>query len=247
MRLLVLNPNMSVSMTDKMAQVANQIASENTEIVPATATTGFPYISSRAESQVAGTIALEIIAEHDDSVDGVVIAAFGDPGLVAARELFCLPIVGMAESSLSVAALLGERISIVTFTPVMSRWYVDSVSNIGLSHRFLGVRTPPANKLGAFDQQADMKHELLKLINAAVEQDGADVVILGGAPLAGMASELQPEVTALLLDPVSCAVSQLETLVRLTTRDAFLHHHSRPAPKESVELPAKLATRFNRE
>ena len=246
MQLLLLNPNMSVSMTDNMLQVASRVASENTELLAATATRGFPYISSRAESQIAGAIALDMIAKHEQTVDGVIIAAFGDPGLVAARELFHLPVVGMAEASITTAALLGEQFSIVTFTPVMSRWYIDSVNSSGLAHRFLGVRTPAANALGAFDSQADMKEELLSLIQRCIDEDGADVVILGGAPLAGLALEIQPEVSALLLDPISCAVTQLESLVKLTTRSAFENRHSRPMPKTSVDLSTELAQCINR-
>lgn len=187
-----------------------------------------------------------MIAEHQNAVDGVVIAAFGDPGINAARELFDLPVVGMAASAIAMATALGERFSIVTFTPVMSRWYIDSVSDSGQAHRFLGVKTPPADILGAFDQQADMKQELLTLINTCVDEDGADVIILGGAPLAGLAKELQPDSGALLLDPISCAITQLESLVRLTSRSAFTQRHHRPAAKSSVDLPDALSEQIAR-
>lgn len=227
-------------MTHIMANVAHSIASDNVEIVPVTAPKGFPYISSRAEAQIAGAFALETIAEHEHDVDAVIIAAFGDPGLKAAREQFNLPIVGMAQASIMTAALLGEQFSIVTFTPLMSRWYVDSVEDSGLSGKFLGVRTPDANKLDAFAEQSTMETELLRLVNQSVSEDRADVVILGGAPLAGMASKMQSQVNALLLDPISSAVVLAESLVKVSDKSAFGNRHSRPAFKESTGLSQAL-------
>ena len=227
-------------MTNTMAAVADSVASDTTEIVPVTASKGFAYISSRAEAQIAGAFALEAIAEHEQNVDAVIIAAFGDPGLKAAREQFNLPVVGMAQAAIMTAALLGEQFSIVTFTPLMSRWYVDSVEDSGLGNRFLGVRTPSANTLDAFAEQAAMEGELLKLVNQSVAQDGADVVILGGAPLAGMASKMQSQVSTLLLDPISSAVVLAESLVRVSEKKAFSKRHARPAFKHSTGLSQAL-------
>ena len=88
MKILLVNPNMTQAMTDRLAAVARRVAAPGTEIVPLTATHGFPYISSRSEAQIAGAVALEMIAGNLEGADAVVIAAFGDPGLKAARELF---------------------------------------------------------------------------------------------------------------------------------------------------------------
>jgi allantoin racemase len=242
MRILLLNPNMSSAMTNTMASVAHSFASDGVEIIPVTAPKGFPYISSRAEAQIAGAFALETIAEHEHDVDAVIIAAFGDPGLKAAREQFNLPIVGMAQASIMTAALLGEQFSIVTFTPLMSRWYIDSVEDSGLSSKFLGVRTPDANTLNAFAEQSTMEGELLRLVNQSVSEDRADVVILGGAPLAGMASKMQSQVNTLLLDPISSAVALAESLVKLSDKAAFGKRHFRPAFKESTGLSQALTT-----
>lgn len=245
MRILLLNPNMSSSMTETLAAAAMPVASSDVELIPVTASKGFPYISSRAEAQIAGAFALETIAEYEHEVDAIILAAFGDPGLKAAREQFNLPIVGMAQAAIAMATLLGERFSIVTFTPLMSRWYMDSVVESRQESRFTGVRTPEANKLDAFAEQATMEKELLRLINQSIEEDRADSVILGGAPLAGMAARLQPQVNALLVDPISSAVALVESMVKLSNKAAFSKRHSRPAAKESVGLSEILARAMN--
>lgn len=239
MRILLINPNMTVGMTEMMTAIARSHAGDGVEIVPLTASRGFPYIASRAEAQIAGALVLEMIAAHRTEVDAVIIAAFGDPGLAGARELFDLPVVGMAEAAVLTAAMLGERFSIVTFTPHMLRWYTDSVRQTGLEARFTGVRCPAKPPASVDNVAQTLKHDLLALVHAATAQDGADVVILGGAPLAGLAPELAPEAPGILIDPIAAATAQAMSLARLAP--SYRHRTGRPAAKTSEGLGSALA------
>ena len=239
MRLLLINPNTTQAMTDQLTKVAQAVAGPAVEIVSVTASRGVPYIASRAEAQIAGVEVLEIIADHRKDTDAAIIAAFGDPGIVAARELFDMPVVGMAESALVTAALMGERFAVVTFSPLMARWYEESVALTGLTTRFTGVRcpkTPPANVNNVFH---DSRDELMALTQQATQEDGADVVILGGAPLAGLAPLIADETPGLLVDPISAATVQAIALSQLAT--SYSHRTTRPAPKPSKGLSAALA------
>ncbi|SFA74041.1 Asp/Glu/hydantoin racemase [Poseidonocella pacifica] len=239
MRILLVNPNMTQSMTDKMAEIARQIADGRAEIVPITAPSGFPYIASRAEAQIAGAIALEMIADNLHDIDAVIIAAFGDPSLAGARELFDVPVVGMAEAAVMTAAMLGERFSIVTFSPVMTRWYTDCVSDTGLASRFTGVRTPKTHLSDVANAARDVRADLVALARRAVADDGADVVILGGAPLAGLATEISADVPAVVIDPIAAAVAQAIALASLGSR--FADRACKPIAKTSSGLSAALA------
>ena len=175
MRLLMINPNMTEAMTGPMARVAQDLAGDAAEIVALTAAQGFPYISSRAEAQIAGAHVLEMIADHQDSVDAVIVAAFGDPGLVAARELFNLPVVGMAEAAIMTAAMLGDHFSVVTFSPHMARWYTDCVRQTGLEARFTGVRCPKIAPASVDNVATELRSDLIELVGQATSADGADV------------------------------------------------------------------------
>jgi len=238
MRILLINPNMTEAMTASMTKVARSVAGPDAEIVPLTATTGFPYIASRAEAQISGANVLEMIADHRQQADAVIIAAFGDPGLVAARELFDLPIVGMAEAAVLTAAMLGERFAIVTFTPDMVRWYTDSVRQTGLEARFTGVRCPMAPPASVENVAQALRDDLLALVHEATSQDGADVVILGGAPLAGLAQKLAGAAPGILIDPIAAATAQAISLIRLAPR--YHNRIGRPAAKSSAGLGPAL-------
>lgn len=240
MRLLLLNPNTSQGMTDRMAVLATAAAPVGTVIDAQTAPYGFPYISSLAEAQIAGGIVLQMLAEAPPPA-AAIIAAFGDPGLPAARELFGFPVVGMAEASILTALQLGQRFAIVTFSPAMRGWYLDSVAALGAGPRCLGVRTPPDHAAQVADV-AQTRRALLRDLATEAARDGADVVILGGAPLAGLAQEMAGEVPAILLDPITAATRQAVALAGLGGGRA-----ARPLPKPSTGLVPALARRIAQE
>jgi allantoin racemase len=246
MRILILNPNRSVEMTERMIAVGTRVCAAGTELVGATAARGFPYISSRAEAQIAGALVLEMIADRMGSIDAVVIAAYGDPGLKAARELFDLPIVGMAEAAMLTACMLGERFSLVTFSESLVPWYRESVELSGLTSRLASIRVPPEQARSVLNARTELRQPLLEEVARAVHDDAADVVILGGAPLAGLAGEFdQP--AGVLIDPIEAAIKQAEALVSVAPRGAFAGSLARPPAKQSAGLAENLARWIGRE
>jgi allantoin racemase len=247
MRLLLINPNMTQAMTDTMAQIARTTAGDHAEIVAITASRGFPYIASRAEAQIAGGIVLEMIADNAAGFDAVVIAAFGDPGLAGARELFDLPIVGMADAAVMSAAMLGETFAVVTFSSVMTRWYTDCIKATGMGSRFCGVFTPAAHSIDVSMVRHSLRAEMIQLATDAALHDGADVIIMGGAPLAGLAPEFAPHVPAILVDPIAAAVAQAMAMARITKGGAFANRASKPVAKSSAGLSLHLAAAIRME
>ncbi|MGQ0662710.1 MAG: aspartate/glutamate racemase family protein [Pseudomonadota bacterium] len=214
MRLLLVNSNTSVEVTARVEAVARQAASPGTEIRALTAPFGARYITTRAELTIAGHATLAALAEHGAGADAAVVACFGDPGLAAARELLPIPVVGMAESAIVTACMLGGKFSIVTgghrWVPMLH----ELVAALGLSGRLASVRTLAlsAGEIGG-DQAA--AEALAGLAQRAAGEDGAEAVILGGAGIAGMASLIAPRVPVPLLDPTVTSVLQAEVLVRL--------------------------------
>ena len=240
MKVLLLNPNTTAEVTQLLVGAAAGVANPDTDLVAITAPRGVPYISTRAEAQIGGALALEMLAEHHRTVDAAIIAAFGDPGLLGARELFPLPVIGMAEAAMLTACMLGRRFSIVTFASALGPWYEDCVAVNGLAGRCAGVRalTTPFNSI-ANVQEEKIDH-LVALAREAVERDAADVCILSGAPLAGLAYRIADRIPVPLVDPIGAAVKQAEALVALRPRKATAGTFRRPDAKPSTGLPPAL-------
>jgi allantoin racemase len=241
MKILLLNPNTTAAVTDLLHAAGSKVASPGTELVPATAPRGVPYIATRAEAQIGGAIALEMLAEAGDGVDAAIIAAFGDPGLFGARELFSFPVVGLAEAAMLTACMVGRRFSIVTFAGALAPWYEECVAMHGLASRCAGIRTLDGSFKSISEVQAEKEELLVALANRAVEQDAADVVILSGAPLAGLAAKVGDRIPVPVIDPVAAAVRQAETLAVLKPRKAIAGTFRRPDPKPTTGLAEPLA------
>ena len=243
MRLLLLNPNTSANLTERLAEQAELAATAGVVIRAVTAAHGFPYISNRAEAQVAGAIVLETLAQEAKGADAAIVAAFGDPGLRAARDLFPFPVIGISEAAVLTASMLGRRFGIVGFTRRMREWYEDCVVEIGMERRFSGFRAPGSSPRDPASAQAELREELLDCIRLSSENDGADVVIVAGAPLAGFAASVAAEVPTPLIDPVAAAVSQAEAVARLVKMNAAPRHRWSD-PKATTGLAPALAARF---
>ena len=243
-RILLINPNTSAGVTARLAEAGAAVAAAGTELLPLTAETGVPYIASRAEAQIGGAQLLASLAEHGDGADAAVVAAFGDPGLFAARELFDLPVVGMSEAAMLTACLLGRRFALVTFARALAPWYGECVAMHGMSERCAAIRTLGEDFGPVADVRDAKEAALAELANRAVVEDGADVVILAGAPLAGLADRLRGRVPVPAIDPVQAAVKQAEALLALRPRKPTAGSFRRPVPKPSRGLPASLARRI---
>jgi len=244
MKLLILNPNTSEDVTKMVEDAAAIAAAPDTEFVVRTAKWGLPYIATRAEATIAGHVILEMLAEEHADFDAGIIAAFGDPGLGGARELFDIPIIGISEAAMLTACMLGRRFSIITFSPALQPWYEECIASHGLSGRCASIRAldDPFSSVG--NVQLEKEELLLRLANLAITEDGADVVIPAGTPLSGLARRLRDRIDVPVVDLIGSSVKQAELLVALKHRKALQGTFRRPAAKSSVGLSKRLAARF---
>lgn len=241
MKILVLNPNTSRGITDKISEIARCAAAPGTDLDFTTAENGVPYIATRTEALIAGREALEILARRAHEYDAAVLAAFGDPGLGAIREIIPIPVVGLAEASFLMAAPLGRRMSIVTFSVNLEAWYRECVEWHLMDHRLASIRTPDAPFGDVGSVRSEFSDCLVDLAERAVREDGADVIITAGAPLAGLASQVREQVSVPLVEGVAAAVKIAEALVALHPRPPQVGTFARPVGKPSIGLPPALA------
>jgi allantoin racemase len=243
-KLLLINPNITEALTASLLAEARLHASAGTEITGVTAPFGTQYVENRAEAAISGHAVLDVLSSHMAGHDAAIVAAFGDPGLAAAREFADIPIFGIEESALLIAWTLGRRIAIVCLTRRLGRWYQECAEEHGLAGRLVAVRAldvPIPDITQAKDQLRD---RLLEECSQAVEQDEAEVIILGGAPIAGLAREVASLIPVPTLDGVSCAVRLAEAVVGLRpaapSRGSFARPRSKPAQGLSPALMGRI-------
>lgn len=202
MKLLLLNGNTDAAITEKLAVAARAMCGD--EIVPATARFGARYIATRAASAIAAHAVLDLLAErvgadNPEGFDAVIIACFGDPGIDAAREMLPIPVLGLADASIPAALRVGPHAALLTggtaWVPMLREFAV--LRGYSAEQVRIAAVTPTGDMIA---REPDRALELLA--EAAEEQvaAGADVVVLGGAGLVGLADRLQARVSVPVLD-----------------------------------------------
>ena len=201
MRLLLINPNTSESVTDLVSEHVRPLAGRSVEIVPVTGRFGARYIASRAAFAIAAHAALECLAEHVDGCDAVYLACFGDPAFAALQEVSPVPVIGMLDASCRAGAAVG-RFGIVTGGVLWGPMLAELVGTIGFSDKLAAIRTIEATGGGVARDPDAALPQIVDACRTLADEDGAQVVILGGAALAGLAGRVAPHVPV----PVICSV-----------------------------------------
>ena len=245
MKILVINPNISESVTELIRDEAMRAALPDTRITTATAAFGVAYIETPGEAAVGGYAALTVLAEQYAGHDAAVIAAFGDPGVMAAKEIMPIPVVGLTEAALASAFLLGGRFAIVGISVRIGAWYCETVERLGLSSRFVGYRGLGQAFADVGTVHKEGQDMLLELCLKCVAE-GADTIILGGAPLAGVARQIRHLVPVPLVDGVGSAVRMAETLARSDYASRQSGAFSPPPQKPQKGLPLPLSSLVGR-
>jgi len=241
MKLLILNPNISDSVSALIAAEARASAPEGTALTMRTAPFGVAYIETRFEALIGAYATAQMAGEFHPGHDAVIVAAFGDPGLAALREVLPVPVLGLTESALASACLLGHRFSIVAISQRIQAWYREVVESHGLQHRLASIRAldRPLASIGAV--QTDHAEALRALCERVVDEDGAEVIILAGAPLAGLARSLHGQLPVPVVEGVSSAVRHAASLVALQPGRARRGSFAPPPVKPNQGLPAGIA------
>ena len=244
MRLLLVNPNTSATVTRLIEQEARLSAHPDTQVTAFTAETGVPYIETETEAAVGACAVLEIIAREAPQHDAAIIAAFGDPGLLAAKSAVSIPVIGLSEAAFFMASVAAGTFGIVAISPRMQGWYRRAIEQQHMGPRFCGFRflAPPLDDVATV--QVDRADDLIALGASLVAQDGVGTVIYAGAPLAGFVRNNAHRIDFPALDGTAAAVHLAEAVAEMTQRGGRVAPPIRRAGKQAIGLSPAMARLF---
>ncbi len=214
MRLHVINPNSTQSMTDKIGACARSVASPGTEIVatnPASTPASIEGQYDEAMS-IAGLLA-EVKKGEQAGADGFVIACFDDVGLGACREIATGPVLGICEAAMHAASMIATGFSVVTTLQRSVPLIEDLALRYGMDRRCRRVRAADIPVLALEELGSNARQKVLDEITRAVREDRCEAVILGCAGMADLTAWLTKETGVPVIDGVAVAVKMVEALV----------------------------------
>jgi allantoin racemase len=230
MRILVINPNTTESMTRKIGTAASAVASKGTEIITINPEFGPPSIEGYYDEvfSVPGLIA-EMIKAPD--MDAYVVACFDDSGLEAARCIADAPVIGIGEAAFHMASLIAGKFSVVTTLTRSVPAVEQNLVKYGLATRCGKVRASDVPVLDLELPGSDACNRISAEIAAAIREDSAEAIVLGCAGMADLAMTLSRQHGVPVLDGVACAVKLCEGLVAIGLRTSKSGSYARPREK----------------
>ena len=232
MRILVINPNTTASMTEKIGQAARRIASQGTEIVATNPALGPASIEGFYDEAMSLAGLLALIRGARD-YDAVVIACFDDTGLDAARCLTDKPVIGIGEAAYHMASMISNKFSVVTTLARSVPALEHNLHRYGLIARCARVRSSEVAVLELEHPGSDARTRISAEIGRAIAEDRAEAIVLGCAGMTDLAEALAREHGVPVLDGVTCAVGLAESMVRLRLLTSRIGGYS-PPPAEKA-------------
>lgn len=216
MRLLLINPNTSVHITERMAVSARMALLPGDTLDTVTATEGPSVVRdadtlAKADAGVAA-LAASRAADHD----AIVLAISLDGAVDGLRRQHpSMPVVGMLEAGLMTACLRVRHVGLLTLGAGLLPLYRHRVEAIGLASRVIAYEAPDVPRAFASSGNAVEPAVLDVLVRAgsALREAGAQAVVLAGAVLCGYAATLSDRLGMPCYDGVACAVQQVRVLL----------------------------------
>ncbi|MBW7973431.1 aspartate/glutamate racemase family protein [Bradyrhizobium sp. BR 10289] len=213
-RILLINPNSNEATTAMMVAIARSAAGDGFDIVGATASRAPAMIVSAEALEAAVAEVEEIALARSAACDGIIVAAFGDPGLAGIKAASRLPAVGIGESAMLAAADNGRRrFGVATTTPLLGAKIDALPETLGLRSLYTGTRFADGDAEELMRDPARLQAALAGAVEACIAQDGAEAVIIGGGPLGEAARALQPMFTVPVIAPIPSAVARIIRLI----------------------------------
>jgi len=219
MRILVININTSPSITDKMREVILRVKRADTEVDVICPEKGPSTIDSSYDEAFAVPPTLELVKRaNEQQYDAILLGCFCDAGVEAAREISEVPVIAMEEATLAVAITLGNKFGILTEKRPRIAMKELHIRRAGLLDRLASIRALGLSTADLDTRPEETKQVGFKLAQKMVEEDGAEVIIMGCTAMAGYNENLERELNVPVLDPTVVSFKYAEMIADLGVR-----------------------------
>ncbi|MEN4013477.1 MAG: aspartate/glutamate racemase family protein [Bellilinea sp.] len=247
MRILVINPNTSQSFTDLIDDVLEQYREPETIVAARNPTSGPRSIESVYDELLSAQGTLQLFLSEIGNHDGFILACYSDhPAIYAMRELTKKPVIGIAEASMLMACMVGHKFSVVTTNDAWQPLLWEAVRHYGLENRCASIRATGLAVLDLGNHEGQDNYNLIRDAAQSALGDGAEVICLGCAGMAGLDKRLEEELGVPVIDGVVSALKFMEGLLKYGLRTSKRRAYTQPMFKALDNLPPEFGLPYKK-
>ncbi len=201
LNILIINPNSDPEMTVRILKTAREFAAGDFQVECLSNREAPRFIDSYEDQIKSAPGMIRLVRENESRFHAFVVACHCDPNLEVLKEITEKPVVGIGEASLKMATMLGHRFSVISTAEHSIPIKQALVRKYHLEGLLASVRAPRQDQ--EFMSEEEMYYETAQWV---VQNDLADVIVLGCAGLSGLDRRLQKRLGIPVLDGVICAL-----------------------------------------
>ncbi|MFC2097808.1 aspartate/glutamate racemase family protein [Bacteroidota bacterium] len=201
MRILIINPNSSLKMTESIHKAATEYANGDFEVICKPVRDAPEFIDNYMDKTITAPGMIKLVKENEEKFDAFIIACHCDPNMDVIKEITNKPVVGIGEASMRMAAMLGHSFSVISASKHSVPNKEALIRKYHLQDLCASVKAP------ADERFSGNKDDLyIQLAEESIKDDMAEVIVLGCAGMAGLDKKIQNKLGVPVLDGVICAL-----------------------------------------
>lgn len=212
-KILVINPNTSLEMTEEIQITIDRIKDSDDEATVTHPDFGSHSLESFYDYHMAAFGCFRLVQKVKMDYDGILVACFGDPGLYALKEICDYPVIRIAESSLAMSTIMGQKCSVLVASIKAVPMMKDMINQYGLSSRLASIEPIGMAVSSIEENKEESIRRLVKTGRNAIEK-GAEVLILGCAGMTGLKDRVEEKLGVPVIDPVEYGYKVLEMMIK---------------------------------
>jgi allantoin racemase len=204
---------------NRAAQIPKEILGPDTEVDCVPVRNSATLVDCYYEALVFDMYIAEAgLRAEEEGYDAVIMDTVSDSGMYALRSRLSIPVIGPGLVSYAVGIMLGKRFSIVTMWDKWRHLYEKNLDTYHLWDKCASIRAvniPPDVEALFTGKEAEMFEKLTAEAQKAIDEDGADVILLGSTTMHQAGDYMAAHLPAPVVNPGPVGIKMAEVFVQL--------------------------------
>lgn len=232
MKILVIEPVKSKNFESDTTEYLKDLSENGTDVTVLSLPEGPPTIETFLDVVEASPEIIKIVKDQRHKQDAIMINCFADPGLEAAREVSDTLVLGVAETTMHMAAMLSDKFTVITTDRNSIPWTENQALSYGLKDKLFSV---VAVDIGV-DSLNTSGETYERMLSAAKEElaKGSEAIVFGCTGMKNFAEKLQANLEVPVLEPTQITFKVAESLSKLGVRHSKFVRYSMTEEKRRL-------------